>query len=161
MIYHFQIFGHVSVARVRLFHSRIRNAYLAVWLARTSRADKRKYIFETSHVFRIIYKCWKFFLISKTSSGVEHSSVDRLWDDDRFTGRTSRFERLRLAVNFFTHRDRCTSVWQPMLNNKLDQQWDKSATTICEKWDKLRNISWPSSIEVWTSPMHSILHSDR
>jgi len=106
---HFQVFGHMPVAWIRLFHCWIRYAYLAVWPSCTSLTDQLKHILETSHVQWIVFQCWKFCFVFQTSSRVRHATVDRFWDDDRLAGHTPRSERLPLTDLFtaYWRRRRC------------------------------------------------------
>ena len=134
------------VTWIRSFHHWIRYSYLAIWLSRTSCTDQVKHIFKTAQISVIFLQCWQqFFLpifVLETSTGVGHSSVDRLWDDDRLSGQTTRSEHLQLAVLFVVFRWRCNEI----INIWIQQILISRPTIVCVFDTKL-----------WTSPTGSTL----
>ena len=122
VIRYLQVLVHMFVAWIRSLHYWIRYAYFAIWPSSTSCTDQVKHVLKTAQVSLIFLQCWQYFFlpifVSKTSSGVWHSSVDRLWDDDRLTGQTTRSERLQLTVLFIAHCWRCTCSY--IINNTAE-----------------------------------------
>ena len=150
VVCHFQVFCHMSVAWIRLFHFRIRNTYLAVRPNRTSGTDTLQDIFEATHVLWIASKFWEFFLILETSCRVRHSTVDRLWDDDRLAGQTSRSERLWLAELFLIHRHNCISV---SINATVFKHIAICIFNVNLQWHRGLNVSHAQYSSLWFSPI--------
>jgi len=130
------------VAWIRFFHFRIWNTYLAIRQSRTSGRDGLQNILETTHVHRVVFHRHKLDFILKTSSGVGHTTVDRLWDDDSLANQTTRPERLPLTV-LLTAYSQC---WIYTVTPALMHLNYYYATIICT-----------IHLEIWTSPIDSTL----